>query len=102
VPALRDRFAATLVLPFGRPIDDVVYLTWADVSITEALESVTLGRTSMVLPDPLHSLHRMRGAQGFGRCFTPDLRRLTSSAMRSARTSGRRFAPSTHFRYALR
>jgi hypothetical protein len=48
-----DDFAATLVLVFGQQIEHVVRLTWADVSITEELVSVTLGRTSIALPHPL-------------------------------------------------
>jgi hypothetical protein len=49
----RDRFAAILVLVFGQQIERVVRLTWSDVSITEDLVTVTLGRTSIALPDPL-------------------------------------------------
>jgi hypothetical protein len=42
-----------VVLVLGQQIEHVVRLTWADVSITEDLASVTLGRTSIALPDPL-------------------------------------------------
>jgi hypothetical protein len=59
----RDRFAATLVLVFGQQIEHVVRLTWADVSITEELASVTLGRTSIAPPDPLDEPLRGLAAQ---------------------------------------
>lgn len=49
----RDRAAAILVLVFGQQLEDVVTLTWDDVSITDDLVTVRLTTVEIALPDPL-------------------------------------------------
>lgn len=49
----RDRAAAILVIVFGQQIDDVVELTWDDVTVTEELVTVQVGAIEIALPDPL-------------------------------------------------
>ena len=49
----RDRAAAILVLVFGQQIEDVVQLTWHDVTVTDELVTITLGADPIALPTPL-------------------------------------------------
>ncbi len=49
----RDRLAAILVIVFGQQIQDVVQLTWADVTLTEELATIRLGSSAITLPAPL-------------------------------------------------
>ena len=49
----RDRLAAILVVVFGQQIEDVVRLTWADVTLTGEAATITLGASAMALPTPL-------------------------------------------------
>lgn len=49
----RDRAAAILVLVFGQQIDDVVALSWQNVTVTDELVTVQIGSIEIALPDPL-------------------------------------------------
>lgn len=49
----RDRAAAILVIVFGQQIEDVIRLTWDDVTVTDDVVSVRLGKTKIALPSPL-------------------------------------------------
>lgn len=49
----RDRAAAILVLVFGQQIEDVVVLTWEQVTVTSQAVTVRLGTTSIAMPEPL-------------------------------------------------
>ncbi|WP_217905984.1 Fis family transcriptional regulator [Kocuria salina] len=49
----RDRAAAILVLVFGQQIEDVVKLTWQDVTVTDELVTIVLGADPIALPAPL-------------------------------------------------
>ncbi|THE17688.1 Fis family transcriptional regulator [Kocuria rosea] len=49
----RDRAAAILVLVFGQQIEDVVQLTWHDVTVTDELVTIVLGAEPIALPAPL-------------------------------------------------
>jgi integrase len=51
--SVRDRAAAILVLVFGQQLQDVVALTWDDVTVTEDLVTVRLGGFAIALNDPL-------------------------------------------------
>jgi hypothetical protein len=66
---VRDRAAAILVIVFGQHIEDVIQLTWADVTVTDDVVTVRLGRTEFALPSPLDE--PMRGlAAAPGNDFT--------------------------------
>jgi len=49
----RDRAAAILVLVFGQQLEDVVALTWDDITVTDDLVTVKLGGFEIALNDPL-------------------------------------------------
>jgi hypothetical protein len=49
----RDRAAAILVLVFGQQIQDVVALTWDELTITPELVTLRIGDTGIALPAPL-------------------------------------------------
>ena len=49
----RDRAAAILVIVFGQRIEDVIQLTWNDVTVTDNVVTVRLGKTEFALPSPL-------------------------------------------------
>lgn len=49
----RDRAAAILVLVFGQHIEDVIRLTWDDVTVTDEVVALRLGKTEFALPSPL-------------------------------------------------
>jgi integrase len=49
----RDRLAAILVIVFGQQIQDVVQLTWTDVTLTGDLATIRLGSSAIALPPPL-------------------------------------------------
>jgi hypothetical protein len=49
----RDRAAAILVVVFGQHIEDVIQLTWDDVTVTDEVVKVRLGKTEFALPSPL-------------------------------------------------
>jgi integrase len=49
----RDRAAAILVLVFGQQLEDVVALTWNDITVTDDLVTVKLGGYEIALNDPL-------------------------------------------------
>ena len=46
----RDRAAAILVIVFGQHIEDVIQLTWNDVTVTDDVVTVRLGKTEFALP----------------------------------------------------
>jgi integrase len=50
---VRDRAAAILVIVFGQHIEDVIRLTWDDVTVTDELVTIRLGKTEFALPSPL-------------------------------------------------
>lgn len=50
---MRDRAAATLVIVFGQQIEDVIRLTWDDVTVTDDVVTVRLGKSKFALPSPL-------------------------------------------------
>ena len=49
----RDRAAAILVLIFGQQIEDIVALTWDDLNLDDETVTLRIGRTEIILPDPL-------------------------------------------------
>ncbi len=60
----RDRFAGILVLVFGQQMEDVVRLTWTDVSITDELVAISLGPgRTIALPPPLDGPLRALAAE---------------------------------------
>ena len=58
----RDRAAAILVIVFGQHIEDVIQLTWNDVTITDDVVTVRLGKTEFALPSPLDEPMRQLAA----------------------------------------
>lgn len=48
----RDRAAGILVIVFGQHIEDVIQLTWDNVTFTDDVVTVRLGRTEFALPPP--------------------------------------------------
>lgn len=50
---VRDRAAAILVIVFGQHIEDVIQLTWDDVTATDEVVTIRLGKTEFALPCPL-------------------------------------------------
>ncbi|MGK2874162.1 MAG: hypothetical protein ACSLEW_00765 [Nocardioides sp.] len=50
---VRDRAAAILVIVFGQHIEDVIQLTWDDVTVTDDVVTIRLGKTEFALPSPL-------------------------------------------------
>lgn len=62
---VRDRAAAILVIVFGQHIEDVVQLTWADVTVTDEVVTVRLGKAEFALPSPLDEpMRRLAAAPG--------------------------------------
>lgn len=59
---VRDRAAAILVVVFGQHIEDVVQLTWNDVTVTDDVVTIRLGKTEFALPAPLDEPMRQLGA----------------------------------------
>jgi integrase len=59
----RDRAAAILVLVFAQQIQDIVRLTWDDVTITDELVTVRLGELPIELPPPLDQPWRQLAEQ---------------------------------------
>lgn len=59
---VRDRAAAILVIVFGQHIEDVVELTWDDVTVTDDLVMIRLGKTEFALPSPLDQPMRQLAA----------------------------------------
>jgi integrase len=49
----RDRAVAILVLVFAQQIEDVIRLTWDDVTVTDELVTVRLSDLTIALPPPL-------------------------------------------------
>lgn len=49
----RDRAAAVLMLAFGQQIDDIVDLTWDEISVTDELVTVRIGSIEIPLSEPL-------------------------------------------------
>src|SRR5262245_4969747 len=58
----RDRAAAILVIVFGQHIEDVIQLTWDDVTVTDDVAIVRLGKTEFALPSPLDEPMRQLAA----------------------------------------
>ena len=58
----RDRAAAILVIVFGQRIEDVIQLTWNDVTVTDNVVTVRLGKTEFALPSPLDEPMRQLAA----------------------------------------
>jgi integrase len=58
----RDRAAAILVIVFGQHIEDVIQLTWDDVTVTDDVVIVRLGKTEFALPSPLDEPMRQLAA----------------------------------------
>jgi integrase len=58
----RDRAAAILVIVFGQHIEDVIQLTWDDVTVTDDVVKVRLGKTEFALPSPLDEPMRQLAA----------------------------------------
>lgn len=58
----RDRAAAVLVIVFGQHIEDVIKLTWDDVTITDDVVTVRLGKAGFALPSPLDEPMRQLAA----------------------------------------
>lgn len=59
----RDRAAAILILVFGQQIEDIVRLTWDEVTITGELVTIRLGSIDMALADPLDRPWRQLAAR---------------------------------------
>lgn len=55
---LRDRAAGVLVLVFGQRVEDIVRLTWSDVTITPASVTIRLAGMSLPIPSPFDDLWR--------------------------------------------
>lgn len=49
----RERTAAILVLVFGQQMQDVVFLTWDQIHISDDLVTVRIAATTITLPSPL-------------------------------------------------
>jgi hypothetical protein len=49
----RDWAAAILVIVFGQHIEDVIRLTWDNVTVADEVVTVRLGKTEFALPSPL-------------------------------------------------
>ncbi len=61
----RDRAAATLVIVFAQQVEDVVRLTWDDVTVTDETVSIRLGASDITLPPPLdESLRQLLAMPG--------------------------------------
>lgn len=60
--SVRDRAAAILVLVFGQHIEDVIQLTWDDVTATDDVVTIRLGKTEFALPSPLDEPMRQLAA----------------------------------------
>lgn len=60
---VRDRAAAILVIVFAQQIEDVVELTWDDVTVTDDDVTVRLGKTEFALPSPLDEPFRHLAAE---------------------------------------
>ena len=58
----RDRAAAILVLVLGKQIQDVVTLTWGQVTVTPELVTLRIGAIDMALPAPLDQPWRQLAA----------------------------------------
>ncbi len=58
----RDRAAAILVVVFGQHIEDVIQLTWDDVTVADEVVKVRLGKTEFALPSPLDGPMRQLAA----------------------------------------
>lgn len=59
---VRDRAAAILVIVFGQHIEGVVALTWDDVTVTDDIVTIRLGKTEFALPSPLDQPMRQLAA----------------------------------------
>ncbi|WP_214467096.1 Fis family transcriptional regulator [Microbacterium flavescens] len=55
---LRDRAAGVLVLVFGQRVEDIVRLTWSDVTITRESVTIRLAGMSLPIPSPFDDLWR--------------------------------------------
>ena len=55
--SVRDRAAAILVVVFGQHIEDVIQLTWDDITVKEELVTVRLGKAEFALPFPPGRTH---------------------------------------------
>ncbi|WP_344368893.1 Fis family transcriptional regulator [Agromyces tropicus] len=60
--SVRDRAAAILVIVFGQHIEHVVRLTWNDVTVTDDVVTIRLGKTEFALPSPLDEPMRQLAA----------------------------------------
>lgn len=61
----RDRAAAILVVVFGQRLEDVIRLTWDDVTVTEDVVTIRLGKTEFALASPLDEpLRQLAAAPG--------------------------------------
>lgn len=64
---VRDRAAAILVIVFGQHIEDVARLTWDDVTVTDEVVTISLGKTEFALPSPLDEpMRQLAAAPGNG------------------------------------
>ena len=64
---IRDRAAAILVIVFGQHIEDVVQLTWDNVTVTDDVVTLRLGKTTFALPSPLDEpLRQLAATPGNG------------------------------------
>jgi len=59
---VRDRAAAILVIVFGQHIEDVIRLTWDDVTVTDEVVTVRIGKTEFAPPSPLDEPMRQLAA----------------------------------------
>lgn len=60
--SVRDRAAAILVIVFGQHIEDVVELSWDDVTVTDDVVTIRMGKTEFALPSPLDEPMRQLAA----------------------------------------
>lgn len=56
--SLRDRVAGVLILVFGQQVEDIVRLTWNDVTVTAADATVNLGGIPLPVPEPFDAAWR--------------------------------------------
>lgn len=59
---VRDRAAAILVVVFGQQIEEVIRLTWDDVTVTDEVVTIRPGNTEFALPSPLDEPMRQLAA----------------------------------------
>jgi hypothetical protein len=64
----RDRAIGILVLVFGQQVENIVHLTWDDLSVTDEIVTIRVGALEIALPEPLdHPWRQLATDPGHGR-----------------------------------